>query len=177
VKAPSDNSYVAYVIVEAPRNARLSVNAINGPMSLRSLSGRITARTVNGPLSVDHVTGAIDAQATNGPASLSEGGGRMRIATQNGPLSVHLSGTDWQGTGLEASTQNGPLSLSVPDDYRSGVLVDITGNGPFHCSKAACRNARGDWDDRGRRLRFGTDPNPIVRVTTGNGPVSIGSDR
>ncbi len=177
VKGPTDNGYLAYLLVETPREARLSVNTMNGPLTLRSLSGQITARTQNGPLSVTQVSGEVDVQATNGPVSLNEGGGHMRVVTQNGPLSVSLSGTDWQGAGLEASTQNGPLHLDVPDNYRSGVLVDITGGGPFHCSSNACRNAQRDWDDNRRSLRFGTDPNPIVRVTTGNGPVSIGSSR
>jgi hypothetical protein len=177
VKGPSDNGYLAYLLVETPREAHLAVNTINGPLTLRSLSGQITARTTNGPLSVSQVSGEVDVEATNGPVSLNEGGGHMRVVTQNGPLSVNLSGSDWQGSGLEASTQNGPLSLNVPENYRSGVLVDITGNGPFHCSNSACRNAQRDWDNDNRRLRFGSDPNPIVRLTSGNGPVSIGSGK
>jgi hypothetical protein len=128
-------------------------------------------------MSVSQVSGEIDVEATNGPVSLNEGGGHMRVVTQNGPLSVNLSGSDWQGSGLEASTQNGPLHLNVPDNYRSGVLVDITGSGPFSCSNSACRNAQRDWNNDSRRLRFGSDPNPIVRLTTGNGPVSIGSGK
>jgi hypothetical protein len=176
VKGPSDNGYLAYLLVETPREAHLSASTLNGPLTLRSVSGEIRARTTNGPLSVSQVSGEVDVQATNGPVSLNEGGGHMRVVTQNGPLSVNLSGSDWQGTGLEASTQNGPLHLNVPDGYRSGVLVDITGSGPFSCSNSACRNAQRDWDDNNnRRLRFGSDPNPIVRLTTGNGPVSIGS--
>ena len=177
VKGPVDNGYLAYLLVETPREAHLSAQTLNGPLSLRSVSGKIRARTTNGPMSVSQVSGDIDVEATNGPVSLNECGGHMRVVTQNGPLSVNLSGSDWQGSGLDASTQNGPLHLNVPENYRSGVLVDITGSGPFSCSNSACRNAQRDWNNDSRRLIFGSDPNPIVRLTTGNGPVSIGSGK
>jgi hypothetical protein len=177
VKGPQENGYAAYLLVETPREARLNVDTTNGPLALRSLSGHITARTLNGPLSVEDVSGEVDVQAQNGPLSVHNGSGRMRATTENGPLSVVLSGTDWQGTGLDASTQNGPLHLALPEGYRSGVQVDITGNGPFNCSNSACRGAQGNWDDRGRRLHLGSDPTPTVRVTAGNGPVSIGSEK
>ena len=178
VNSPNSNSnaYMTYVIVEAPRNAKLSVDATNGPLSLHSLSGTIVARALNGPLSVHDVSGDVDIKATNGPLSLNQGSGRVRAVAQNGPLSLNLSGTEWQGAGLDASAQNGPLSLALPDGYRSGVLVDISSNSPFNCASSLCRGAQRNWDDQSRQLRFGdTQGNPIVRVTASNGPVSIGA--
>jgi hypothetical protein len=177
VNGPSENGYLAYVIVETPRTARLDVEVTNGPLDLRSLSGHIVARTQNGPLSVREVSGEVDLLAQNGPVSLSEGAGHMRVSARNGPLSVALSGTTWQGAGLEASAQNGPLSLAVPDNYSSGVLVNISPNSPFNCRGSGCQQARRDWDDRSRTLRFGADPNPIVNVSASNGPVSIATGR
>jgi hypothetical protein len=177
VESPGDDRYLAYLIVEAPRNARLNVDVTNGPLALRSLSGNIVARTLNGPLAVHGVSGEVDVQATNGPVSLADAAGHVRVNAQNGPLSVNLSGTDWQGSGLEALAQNGPLSLAVPENYRSGVQVDISPNSPFSCASAACRNAQRNWDDRSRTLHLGSDPNPIVHVSAVNGPVSIGSGR
>jgi hypothetical protein len=172
----SDNGYMTYVIVEAPRDARLNVDATNGPLSLHSLSGHIVARALNGPLSAHGLSGEVDIEAKNGPLSLNQASGHMRANAQNGPLSVNLSGTEWKGAGLEAFAQNGPLSLNLPENYRSGVLVDISSNSPFHCDYSACRGARRDWDDRSRTLRFGdTQGTPIVRVSASNGPVSIGS--
>jgi hypothetical protein len=177
VNGPSENGYMAYVIVETPRDARLNVEVTNGPLDLRSLSGHIVARTQNGPLSARDVSGEVDLQAQNGPVSLSDGGGHMRVKARNGPLSVALSGMGWQGAGLEASAQNGPLSLAVPENYGSGVLVNISGNAPFACRGPACQQARRDWDDRSRTLRFGADANPIVNVSASNGPVSIATGR
>src|SRR5262249_23324955 len=105
------------------------------------------------------------------------GAGHIRLRSQNGPLSLNLSGSAWNGEGLEASAQNGPLSLALPDNYQSGVQVDIPSNSPFSCGSNACRNAQRNWDERSRSVRFGTDPTPIVHVTAVNGPVSIGSSR
>jgi hypothetical protein len=177
VNGPSENGYMAYVIVEAPRQANLSVDVLNGPLDLRSVSGHIVARTVNGPLSMHGCSGEIDVQAANGPVSLSEGAGHMRVNAQNGPLTVNLSGIDWQGAGLDASAQNGPLYLGLPENYRSGVRVDISSNSPFLCTSSACRSAMRDWDDRSRTLKFGSETNPIVRVSASNGPVTIGSGK
>lgn len=177
VNGPGENGYLAYLIVETPRTASLNVEATNGPLDLRSLSGRIVARTQNGPLSVREVSGEVDLQAQNGPVSLSDGAGHMRVNARNGPLSVKLSGMAWDGAGLEAFAQNGPLSLAVPDNYSSGVLVNISPNSPFNCSGTGCQQARRDWDDRSRTLRFGSDPNPIVNVSASNGPVSIATGR
>jgi hypothetical protein len=177
VTGPTENGFMAYLIVEAPRDAKLNVDVTNGPLDLRSVSGHIFARTQNGPLSVHGCSGEIDVQATNGPVSLVEGAGHMRVNAQNGPLTVNLSGSDWQGAGLEASAQNGPLYLGVPDNYRSGVLVDISSNSPFNCASSACRNATRNWDDRSRTLKLGSDTNTTVHVSASNGPVTIGSGK
>jgi hypothetical protein len=175
VNGPGGNAYVAYVIVETPREAKLNIDVTNGPLDLRSVSGTIVARTLNGPLAVQGVSGEVDVQAKNGPVSLSEGAGHMRVRSENGPLTVRLSGTDWQGAGLDAHAQNGPLSLRLPENYRSGVRVDISSNSPFQCDYSACRDARRDWDDRLRTLRFGSEGTPVVRISAMNGPVSIGT--
>jgi hypothetical protein len=177
VNGPTESTYMAYVIVEAPRQANLKLDVTNGPLDLRSVSGHIFARTLNGPLSMQGCSGDIDVQAQNGPVSLTEGAGHMRVSAQNGPLTVNLSGSDWQGAGLEAFAQNGPLYLGLPENYRSGVRVDISSNSPFSCVSSACRSATRDWDDRSRTLKFGSDANPIVHVSASNGPVTIGGGR
>ena len=57
-------------------------------------------------------------------------------------------------------------------DYRSGVVVQMDGSGPVSCPDSACRKARKSWDDDSRRIEFG-DENPVVRLSTKSGPVSI----
>jgi hypothetical protein len=120
-------------------------------------------------------SGDIDAQAQNGPIEVSGGGGRQRLHTQNGPIEVSLSGSVWDGAGLEARAVNGPLELVIPPGYLSGAVVESLGHSPFRCHGEACAGARRSWDDRHKRLEFGEGPT-LVRLSTENGPVSVSCD-
>lgn len=181
--------WIAYLLVEAPKNAGLDLEAKNGSINVDGTSGQVDARTTNGPIELSNCSGQIQADAQNGPISLegctgmgearavngpvhiSGNSGKYRLSTQNGPISVELLGDRWNGT-LDARAVNGPLSLKISDRYRSGVLVEATGQGPFSCPDSACRAARRTFDDAGRRIEFG-ESEPVVRLSTRNGPVSI----
>ena len=127
--------------------------------------------TQNGPLSVRGVTGAMSLETNNGPLALRDVGGNVYARTVNGPLSVSLSGTSWQGAGLDAETQNGPISLSVPDGFNA-QLETGSNNGPFSSDIGlTVRDFRGRM--RGPiSATLGSGGAPI-RVITSNGPVSI----
>ncbi|HEV8609519.1 MAG TPA: hypothetical protein VGS98_05560 [Thermoanaerobaculia bacterium] len=188
-RGPSGDDWTTYLIVEAPKNAELDLEAKNGSIGVRAMAGRVTARTTNGPIGISHTSGEIQANAQNGPISLDDcsgsgearavngpihiagHAGTYRLSTQNGPISVELDGDRWEGT-LDARAVNGPLSLKLSDAYRSGVVVEATGHGPVSCPDSACRSARRTFDDAGRRIEFG-DSEPVVRLSTRNGPVSI----
>jgi hypothetical protein len=187
---PEDGSWLVYLLVEAPRGTSLDVEASNGPIALRGLSGAVRARTSNGPLSLKELSGRVearakngpisvgdcsgelDAEASNGPISLRGGSGRLRLNTQNGPISVDLAGSRWDGAGLEAHAVNGPLSVRIPENYRSGTRIESAGHSPFNCRAAACAQARRTWEDESRSVEFG-DAQTVVRLSTVNGPVSI----
>jgi hypothetical protein len=188
-RGPTGGDWTVYLLVEAPKNADLDLEAKNGPIGVRRMSGRVTARTSNGPIgiressgelqanaqngpiSLDDCTGSGEARAVNGPVHISGHAGTYRLGTQNGPIAVELDGDRWDGT-LDARAVNGPLSLKLSDDYRSGVVVEATGHGPVSCPDSACRSARRTFDDEGKRIEFG-DSEPVVRLSTRNGPVSI----
>jgi hypothetical protein len=187
---PAGKDWLVFLIVRAPRNAAVDLEVKNGSIAVRELSGKITARTtngpisivessgeleataVNGPISLDGCTGSGKARAVNGPISFEGSAGTYRLDTQNGPISVALEGDSFDGGGLEARAVNGPLSLKLSEDYRSGVVVETDGSGPVSCPDSACQKARKTWDDDSRRIEFG-DSNPVVRLSTRSGPVSI----
>jgi hypothetical protein len=191
-RGPGSKDWLVHLIVLAPRDATLDLEASNGPIDVRGMTGRVTLRTTNGPIGISDTSGQIDADAQNGPISLDDcsgsgearaangpihisgRSGTYRLSTQNGPISVNLEGDRWEGT-LDASAVNGPLTLKLPEGYRSGVRLEATGHGPVSCPESACRSARRTFDDRGRRIEFG-DPEPVVRLSTRNGPVSIEAD-
>lgn len=186
---PGGEDWVTYLLVEAPRNAELDLEARNGSIGVDGTAGKITARTTNGPIALSNCAGAIDASAQNGPISIEDctgtgearavngpvhisgDSGTYRLSTQNGPISVSLAGDHWTGK-LDARAVNGPLSLKIADGYRSGVVVETSGHGPVSCPDSACRGSRRTFDDEGRRIEFG-DSEPVVRLSTRNGPVSI----
>jgi hypothetical protein len=128
------------------------------------------AETSNGPLSVMGVTGRLRLDAQNGPIRLRDVGGDVVARTQNGPLSVELSGTQWDGAGLDAETVNGPVTLTVPDGFNADLETG-TVNGPFTSDIPITMTIRG----RLGRPFNGTlgQGGPPIRVVTVNGPVRI----
>jgi DUF4097 and DUF4098 domain-containing protein YvlB len=169
-----DGEWIVHYIVLAPAGGAVSLEATNGPLAVRGFSGTAQMVSRNGPISINHTVGQITARANNGPVTVSASGGDITARTDNGPITVSLADRQWQGEKLDASTQNGPLSIDVPRDYESGVEVRMGRHAPFRCASSACQDgARRTWDDGGRKVVMGSDT-PIVRVSTVNGPVTIG---
>lgn len=140
--------------IMAPRRVDLSLDTQNGPLEVENVMGRIRLSAQNGPLSLQDVAGDVQARA------------------QNGPLHVALTGTRWEGTGLDAETQNGPLVLEVPDGYNA-QLETGTINGPMDIGFPIMVQGRIGMGGRRRiTTTLGTGGATIRAVTT-NGPAVI----
>jgi len=172
MSGPEDADWLVYYIVRVPDGANLDLRAQNEPIDLRDVSGRVRARTQNGPVSLQRCVGDIEVEAQNGPVSVQAGGGRQRLSVTNGPLSLALEGRRWEGEGIDVDVENGPVSLRIPERYQSGVSLEMSGHAPLSC-RAGCG---GDWGGPGeaRRLLFGGST-PVIRISSGNGPVDIDS--
>ncbi len=168
---PYDDAAATYMLVRAPKAAALDLEVTNGPLSVYHVAGKITARAQNGPVSASGCTGELDLSAQNGPVSSEDNSGRLNLHAQNGPVSVSLRGEGWSGSGLEARAENGPVTLQIPRGYKSGVVVESSGRGPFSCA-SVCSEGRKSWDDDHKRVEFGSGPT-LVRLSVGNGPVSV----
>jgi hypothetical protein len=171
-QGPSGDDWAVVLIVQAPANATMQLEARNGPISARDLAGTVDIRVTNGPVAMEHCTGRMNVKASNGPVSYSGGGGKLDLNTQNGPIHIALEGMQWNGEGLTAHAENGPLSLSLPSGYQTGVRVETSNHAPFHCGAAACAQARRDWNDEHKAVEFGNGP-IALRLSTENGPISI----
>jgi hypothetical protein len=170
VRGPEDGDWVSYLIIHAPHTSSLALTGENGPISVSDISGKLEVHETNGPFAVRNSVGEIAAEVRNGPISYSGTGGDVHLRAENGPVSVRLSGTSWNGKGLEAHSENGPLTLKLPNHYTSSVLVETRGYSPFHCS--GCEGARKEFDDDNKSVQFGSG-GPVIRMSTTNGPVSI----
>ena len=174
VTGPSGREWIGYLLVSAPRDASVDVAATNGPIGLSGLSGTVTARAENGPISIRDSGGRIEAEAENGPIHVRGDSGRVQVRTQNGPIGVSLTGSGWNGEGLDARAVNGPIHVAIPDGYASATVVESLGRSPWSCHGTACSAARRVEDDDRRSMEIGSGP-AVVRVSTENGPVSIAS--
>lgn len=136
--------------VFVPRRTDLAVDTRNGPISVRDVSGRM------------------DLQAHNGPLTLRNVGGQVRGRTHNGPLRADLTGSRWNGGGLDLETHNGPVQLSIPEGY-SARLETGNVNGPVTVDFPVTMQGR-----LGRRIETTLGRGgPTVRAVTTNGPVTV----
>lgn len=174
VTGPDGDEWVGHLIIRAPRGASISLTAENGPVGLVDFAGSATIASQNGPVSLRRCRGKISVESQNGPISVSESSGTLNLEDRNGPLSVRLAEGGWRDGALDGRTENGPLTLELASGASSGVRVESAGRSPFHCHGDACRDARRNWDDDHKRIEFGT-AEPLVRLSTVNGPVSIDS--
>jgi Putative adhesin len=173
VQGPSGETWVGYLLVQAPNGASLELGATNGPISLNAISASVRAQTTNGPISFNDVSGQVHAHAQNGPINVSGNKGEFHVETQNGPIGVELTGNQWESGELEASAQNGPLSLMLPPNYRSSVRVEASRYSPVECRAVQCKQAMRTWD-KPNIIEFGDAP-PVIRMSTVNGPLRITS--
>ena len=141
--------YVSYG-VDVPRRTDLAVEARNGGIDVRDVTGRMALNTRNGGLSLTDV------------------GGDVRATTTNGGLRVRLGGRRLDGRGLHAQARNGGVRLEIPDGY-AARLETGTVNGSFNTAIPITVQGR-----VGQRLS--TELNgggAVVRATTRNGGVDI----
>jgi len=122
----------------------------------------------NGGIGVDGVHGTIAFHAVNGGVRLIGVGGDVRGTTTNGGLHVELSGTRWDGAGLEARTTNGGVNLYVPADYNA-QLETGTVNGGMDFDFPVTVQGR---FDRNLATTLG-EGGALIRVKTTNGGVRV----
>ncbi|MGO9259047.1 MAG: hypothetical protein ACLQU1_22405 [Bryobacteraceae bacterium] len=170
-----DGQWIAYFIVHAPKDAPVDLETHNGAIAVRGIDGLVKVHATNGPIAVRDCGGRVEANTINGPIAFEGGGGDIHLQAQNGPIALKLSGDLWYGNQLEAHTNNGPVSLKIPDNFRSGVRVETSGNSPVSCKAAACANASDDRAGNPRVIQMnGSDG--TIHISTHNGPIAVGGE-
>ena len=124
--------------------------------------------STNGGVAVRGVRGSLRLQTTNGGVRLEGVAGDVRARTTNGGMRVSLSGTRWEGEGLEATTTNGGVVLEVPEGYSAHLEAGTRNGGfrvdfPITVSGQLRRTLSTDLGDGGAP----------IRVRTTNGGVEI----
>lgn len=133
-----------HMILRLPRSANVDVNAANGGIAVRNMTGRITAHATNGGISLASCTGENRVETENGGISLEKVTGRTDATTQHGPISLKLH--DIAMPALEAQTED-----------------------EIVCKLKACTDA---WTTDHKRLRIGSTI-PQIRLITNSAPILI----
>lgn len=128
----------------------------------------LSLQTMNGGISITDVRGRIDFEAQNGGVALKRIGGNVSGQTTNGGLAIELVGSNWDGEGLNVKTTNGGLSVSVPDNY-SAHLETGTVNGHLAVHPSIAEVTR---ETKKLSLDLGSGGTNL-RIYTTNGGVAI----
>jgi DUF4097 and DUF4098 domain-containing protein YvlB len=124
----------------------------------------------NGGITITGVTGNLRFDTTNGGVKLTDVGGLVRGNTRNGGLNVQLSGTRWEGDGLDVETSNGGVTVAIPDGYNA-EFETRTVNGGLRIDFPI--TVQGELTSRrGITTTLGSG-GPPVRVRTTNGGVTV----
>ncbi len=127
-------------------------------------------RASNGGITIAGVTGNMRFDTTNGGVRLQDVGGRVNGGTRNGGLNVMLSGSKWDGDGLDVETSNGGVTVQIPDGYNA-EFETRTVNGSLRIDFPI--TVQGELTSRrGISTTLGAG-GPLVRARTTNGGVKV----
>ncbi|MBO0359273.1 hypothetical protein J0X19_15025 [Hymenobacter sp. BT186] len=126
--------------------------------------------TYNGGISIEGVQAAVSFEAYNGGINLADLGGDVRGTTKNGGVNVTLTGTKWEGKGLDVTTTNGGINWRIPKTY-SAQLKTATQHGGLNTDYPITVTGK-----IGRSLdtKLG-EGGALVSVTTTNGGINLRS--
>ena len=144
--------YVSFRVT-APQATDLDLESSNGSLSVTDVRGRMNLRTSNGSIRLTNV------------------GGNVQADTSNGSVTAILSGTKWDGEGLDIGTSNGSVRVGVPENYNARVVAS-TSNGSINFGFPITLQG----NIGGRRRDIDTtigSGGPTIRMRTSNGSVSV----
>lgn len=128
----------------------------------------VQINTHNGGVHVSDIQGRVEFAAVNGGIHLSRVNGHVQGHTVNGGVHLDLSGSRWEGEGLDVSTTNGGVHLGVPANY-SAHLETSTVNGGLHNGVPLTVTGK-----IGKQISANLGSGgATIRVTTTNGGVHI----
>ncbi len=144
------NRWAVSFEISVPRSTNLTLEAHNGGVEVAGVRGTMELHTTNGGLHLDRV------------------GGDVRGETTNGGLHVVLSGSTWEGSGLNVRTTNGGVHLTVPEGYSARLETGTVNGGiqfgfPITVEGRISREITLDLGNGG----------PLIRAKTTNGGVVV----
>lgn len=138
-----------HYVVRVPAGARLSVDDVNGNVTVTGTDGDAKLETVNGDVRFD-------------------GAGATSLETVNGKIIATFSRATWEGT-LSIQTVNGSVDLTFPGDLSAEISGETVNGGvsssafPITIDKGwGPKSFRGRIGSGGRRLKIETVNGEII---------------
>lgn len=125
-------------------------------------------KTNNGSVHASDVTGNIEFSAHNGSIHLAGVNGKIHGVTTNGSIHVALTGSRWEGDGLDLTTTNGSVHVAMPSNFAAN-LDTATVNGRIHTGFPVTVQGKIEHELK-TPLNGGGAP---IRIRTTNGSVHV----
>jgi hypothetical protein len=118
----------------------------------------LDADTHNGGITVEGVEGRMSLHGVNGGITLRDVAGDIRATTTNGGAHAYLSGSTWRGSGLDLETTNGGVTVELPRNYNAELETGTVNGGfnidfPITVSGSLGRRIRTKLGNGGPRIR------------------------
>jgi len=152
-----DHQWSASLRLDVPRNSEVELEADNGGIHIEDFTGRAKFNTVNGGIHLDRV------------------GGHLAGRTTNGGVHVSLTGSEWDGDGLDVSSTNGGVHLEIPSGYNAR-LETSTVNGGVHSDLPMASQGRRRGRSGGRIETDLGRGGQLLRLHTTNGGLHVRQD-
>lgn len=113
----------------APRQTDIHASTQNGGVSVEDLDARLDLNAVNGGINLRGVSGDVHGETTNGPLNVVLDGDRWRgpgldLRTTNGPVNLDIP--DGYSAQLETGTVNGGMHIDFPVTLQGTIGRRIT---------------------------------------------------
>lgn len=131
---------------------------------------KVSVQTVNGAVSVDGVTAEVDAETVNGEVDVATTGGRVNASNVNGNVRARLGKIDDDAAGMKFETVNGSVIVEFNGEFGGDVDLE-TVNGSLNTNFEMTVSGR--LDPKHLRAHIGKPGGPRIKLETVNGNVEL----
>jgi DUF4097 and DUF4098 domain-containing protein YvlB len=147
-KIDATQAWWVNMILYLPRNANAEVQAANGAVAIRNMSGRITAKS------------------TSGGISIAQSSGRYKVTTESGGITLdRITGS------VDAASRDGAIALKVAGAETPSVEAKTADAGHILCTLKSCESSAMTANRTTLRLGEGV---PDFRLATTGASIFIG---
>jgi DUF4097 and DUF4098 domain-containing protein YvlB len=156
-RSSSDVQIREQVVLELPRQIKLTVSSVSGPVTCGSIAGPMQASSISGPLTIGEVGESVTLSSISGPVRVGLVIGHLRASSVSGNLSAVVARLG--GRGIQLSSISGPVELRFQDELNADLdVTNISGRVHLDVPHVAFQGAT---DSSNVRARIGSGGSPI----------------